>query len=280
MRLSEYVARYGLERGICKKYIGSLETIARQLGEFCGGEIRTRELSSEFINPWIASIEANGLRTAGNKRLMIGILWRAAHEAGMAPPVGRLRSVKVPRKDPEALTIEEVQQLLAATDRMLGCFQRTKTPRAVYWKSLYLAYWDTALRISDLRSIERPWIWPGGVVSIVQSKVQRSHRVQLRPETIALINQLMAGRNTGLIWGVLNHSNFFTAQRKLFAAAGVRGSGKWMRRSSASYVEQRTPGMGWRHLGHAKPGIAESFYLDPAIIRPNPTLPPPLIPPP
>ncbi len=266
------MADYLSERSVSRKYADAMAAVCRELGE--GG---IRRFDAAELNHWLAALESKWRpATVAKKKTIVGTLWRYANERGLAEPLGRLRKIKVPRTDPEALTIEEVQAILAAADKLRGCIQRTTTPRRVYWRSLFLAYWDTALRISDLRSIERNWIWPNGYISLVQGKVQRSHRVLLRAETIAAIDELMAGQTTGPIWSALNEQNFYRAQRKLFTLAGVRGSGKWMRRASASYVEKEHPGTGWRHLGHAAPGLAERFYLDPHICQPQPSLPPEL----
>jgi integrase len=273
--LCELIADYLSERSVSAKYRAAHLAIDRELSAFFARPFRTRHFQAEPVNRWISYLESRWKpATVQKKKTIVGTLWRYANDRGLAEPIGRLRKIKVPRTDPEALTIGEVQAILASADKLRGCIQRTVTPRRIYWRSLYLAYWDTALRISDLRSIERTWIWPNGYISIVQSKVQRSHRVLLRPETIAAIDELMAGRTTGPIWSALNEQNFYRAQRKLFALAGVRGSGKWIRRASASYVERERPGTGWRHLGHAAPGLAERFYLDPSIVSPQPSLPP------
>lgn len=270
LNVDELVQQYLLTRSVSKKYEKALAAVCREMRDF-----GVSGFNADSLNRWLAWLETKWRpATVAKKKTIAGTLWRFAANRGVAEPLGELRRIKVPRHDPVALTIDELRALLAAADKLAGCFQKSTTQRRLYWRSLYLAYWDTALRISDLRSIERNWIWPGGFVSIVQSKVQRSHLVSLRPETLAAIDELMAGRTTGPIWSVLNEQNFFKAQRKLFTAAGIRGSGKWIRRSSASYVERERPGTGWRHLGHAAPGLAERFYLDPRIVQPEPSLPP------
>lgn len=273
MEISTFVATYLAQRTVSKEYAAHLVRTGLSVATITG-----RDLSSLDVGPlnlWLASIEVVSPINAFNIRRQVKTIWKAAHAQGFAPPVGELRRIRVPKKTPQALRIEEIARLIDYTDTLVGCFQRSKCARRLYWRSLFMAYYDSALRVGDLRSVERQWI-AGGIFSVVQHKVNSVHHVRLRPETMAAIDEYLNGRTAGPIWCRLNRKNFFNQLRKIFDAAGVRGSSKWIRRSSASYVERERPGTGWRHLGHAKPGLAESNYLDPSICAPEPSLPPPL----
>ncbi len=274
MLLLDFVGLYVSEKTLSIKYQKALRATVRQLAAWVNEPLTLGQLAAQSINEWLAGLEAASPITAANKKRHIRTLWAAASDAGLAPPVGRLRKIKVPRIIPHALTIDELRLLLRAADRLAGTFKGTTTIRRMYWRSLLLAGWDSALRISDLRSVERNWIWPSGSICIVQSKTGYSVTKQFRPETIEAIDLLMGGRKTGPIWSTLNHKNFYRNLRKLAASANVVWNFKMIRRASASYVERDAPGMGWRHLGHARPGLAESNYLDPKIVVPRPTQPP------
>lgn len=278
MSLRALSESYLLERDTCRKYQSAVRKTVSQLGEFLGRDASTTDFERDRLNSWLLSIEQTlSPRTIRTKRIIIGTLWRAAFDRGLCGPPIRLRSCKVPRTNPHALLRSELSALLRTIDKLDGCFQRTKVSRRLYFASLYNAYYDSALRLSDLRSIEVDWIWPGGSICLVQSKTNRSHSIRFRKKTIVLIDELLGGRKRGLIWGTLTETNFGKWQRKLFRAAGIPGTGKWIRRSSASYVEAKHPGAGWRHLGHARPGLAEVAYLDPRIVRERPSLPPRLV---
>lgn len=58
------------------------------------------------------------------------------------------------------------------------------------------------------------------------------------------------------------HRNAFQAAfRVLQRRAGVtRGTFRWLRRSSGSYVEAENPGQGHRHLGHSSPEVFRRHY--------------------
>ncbi len=277
MLLLEFVECYALSKTLSPEYVGNLRTTARQFQEHIGQPVRLGYLCKEnapTINAWLEQLERSGAVTAANKRRHIRTLWLAAHEDELAPPPAKLRSIKVPRRLPVGLDEEQMRAVLRAADGLMGFFNRTAVPRRTYWRSLLLAGWDTALRLSDLRSVERDWIWPGGYFSIVQHKTGNSLRRQLQPETVEAIDLLCGGRKTGLIWGVLNDGNFYRAIKQLSETAGIKIKFKYIRAGSASAVERDRPGMGWRHLGHTKPGVAEMHYLVPRIICPQPTIGP------
>lgn len=83
-----------------------------------------------------------------------------------------------------------------------------------------------------------------------------------------------------LIWEWKSHlSRLHEEFKSLVTSAAIRpGTTRWIRRSSASYLDKDHPGHAGRHLGHSTPGLAESNYIDPTItggdnFRP-PELPP------
>jgi len=192
-------------------------------------------------------------------------------------PVRALRRIKLPTRIPQALTIEQVSSLLTQCDKLRGCFLSRIEPtvqRHLYWRSLVMGAWDTALRLGDLKKLERQWIAPDGTVGLVQSKTQRVHYLQFRPATMSVIDELIGGRTGRPIWSVLNKKNFYVGARQLFAKAGVPGSIPWLRRASATYVDKEHPGTAWLHLGHANPGLDRTNYTDPSIARRRPSLAP------
>lgn len=274
MEIVRFISSYLGQRSVTPLYSSSLTRVGKLLESLTGPTFDT--INADKINRHLQLLEIRSPINAANTRRQIKTIWTAAYEQGHAPPVGILRRIKVPKKIPNALRLDEIAKLIETAQKKKGNFRGTKTPRRIYWSSLFNAYYDTALRVSDLRSVERQWIAPGGIFSIVQSKPNRVHHVRLRAETLAEIDALLNGRTSGPIWQCLNRKNFFKQVRNLFDEAKIRGSSRWIRRASASYVEKERPGTGWRHLGHAKPGLAETAYLDPSICAPEPVLPPPI----
>jgi integrase len=277
--IREVPALYRQNHDITIDSLVQLENVAKLLSRFAGGKLDTNGLTVELANRWLCARKDDGLSPAtikGNRTSLL-MLWREAHDLGAATEAGKVRTVKVPAKIPVAFTLEEVRLLIAACAQLKGTFRRVPIRRRIYFSSLFNADYDTALRLGDLLSIERSWIWPGGYVSIVQSKTRQSHRVQLRAETLAQIDECMAdwpGR--ALIWPEFaKRKRVYEYVRRLVGIAGIRkGTTKWIRRSSASYVEAAHPGCGAAHLGHKTAGLAERYYFDPMIVRRERPLPP------
>ncbi len=283
MLLTEFVECYALSKTLSPEYVGLLRTTARQFTAHVGEPITLNYFSKSnvaAINEWLSDLERQSAVTAANKRRHLRTLWIAAHGDGLAEAPAKIRSIKVPRKIPEGLDDSQMRAVLKAADGLTGWFNNTAVPRRTYWRSLFLAGWDTALRLSDLRSVERDWIWPGGFFSIVQHKTGNSIKRQLSPQSLEAIDLLCGGRTTGLIWGTLNDKNFYRALKQLSETAGVKIGFKLIRAGSASCVERDNPGLGWRHLGHVKPGIDVAHYLVPRICAPQPTMGPTIGPPP
>lgn len=282
MNFGQLPGLYRQNHDITENTYEQLENVAKLFERFAGADFDCSRLSASLANQWLLHRKQSGLSpsTCKGNRTALLLLWREAHALGHAPPVEKVRVVKVPATVPIAFTAAELVSLKAACKSLAGQFRRVPIRRRIYFESLFDAAYDTALRLGDLLSVERSWIWPGGFVSLVQSKTGNSQRVQLRPSTLAKIDECMAdwpGR--AMIWPQFScdRKRFYEYIRRLVASAGIRkGTMKWIRRSSASYVEATYPGCGAAHLGHRTPGMAERFYFDPNIVRKNKPLPPPL----
>jgi integrase len=281
MQLTDYVGRYLLARDCGKRYAEDLAATVRQLEEFAGQPVGLADLTDDLVNRWLASLKDSlAPRTIKNKRTSIVVLWRAAFEARLVDTEPkRIRSIKVPETIPVAFLREELLALIRAAEDLKGEF-RNGTSKRLWWSSYFHGAYDTGLRMGDLLSLEIPWIWPGGYISIVQSKTGNTHRVQLRDETVALVRELCGKRKTGLIWPLwARREQFFWWFRQLRKKAGIEhGTSKWIRRSSASYLAaEHGPEAASQHLGHKSRGLAEKHYLDPRVCSPCRPLPPPLL---
>src|SRR5690606_22120070 len=168
-------------------------------------------------------------------------------------------------------TLDQFRKIEAACDALPGKFRRLSVSRSLYMRSLVDAKYDSGLRLGDLLSLERDWIWPDGHLSIVQSKTGKQHRIQFRETTLARIRELQeALPGHRLIWPAFaRRKRFYQLFRKIVEMAGLRGSSKWIRRTSGSYFEREHPGEAWKHLGHSRPGVDRQFYLDPNVAYPT-----------
>lgn len=281
--LSDYVATYRREHAICDKYFKALQSAVRMLELFAGRTISVSDLSSELVNRWLESLLQAGIspHTAHGKRRCIITIWTAAHDAGLAPPVGKIRRIKCPELIPTGFLPDELAAMVRVAESLTGNVGlKVKIPRRLWWSSFLRASYDTGLRLGDVLSIERAWIWPGGYLSIVQNKTGHFHRVQLRQTTLDAIAASMAVQpDRALVWPLwCNRNRWYPLFHRIREAAGVetKKATKGIRILSASAVERAQPGCGSSHLGHRTPQIFARHYKDARICGSPTTLPPEL----
>jgi hypothetical protein len=280
MRLLDFVSRYTLARDCCRAYVQDLRATVEQLCRHAGRELTLADLESDLVNAWLASLKDQvAPRTIRNKRVNLCVLWRAAFDERLVDrPPERIRKVRVPQSIPVGFMREELLSLVRVADEIKSNWC-DGTPRRLWFGSYFRAAYDTALRLGDMLDIEIPWIWPGGYLSIVQNKTGKTHRVQFRQETLAMIYELVGERRAGKVWSLpVCREQFFWWFRRLRKKAGLtKGTSKWIRRSSASYIAA-THGndAASEHLGHRSRELAEMHYIDPRIVCRARPMPPPL----
>lgn len=278
--VAEFVERYAETHDLKPGSVEQLAIAARSYEAFQGGRAEWSEVCDEKVNGWLAHLQGSGLKpvTVSAKRRALLTLWRAAHDENLVDrPPYKVKRIKCPERVPIAFLLSELKQLRDAAAGLEGDYPKIGIPKAIWWLSFLDFKYDTALRLGDVLSIERKDIWPGGRVSIVQSKTGHSHSVRLRPRTIEEIDECMSyGRTRAIIWPIwCRYNTWFQHFNEVRLAAGLKaGTSKWIRRASASYVERDNPGCGSRHLGHRSPGLAVKHYFDPRIVGRDPVLPP------
>jgi len=291
MELSRYVDAYTLERDLAESSVEQLKLRAKLLTEFAGGKLCLCELNADLVNRWLVSRQQAGLSpdTVHADRSKLLALWRAAADSGLCPPPGKVRRIKRPKKPVRAFTHDDVAKLLAVAEKMRGNIKTrihgklwdSGVSRRLYWLAFIRTAYDSALRRSDVLSIERDWIREHGgcgFISIVQSKTGRTITKRLWQPTMEAIDKLCGERKTGPIWqGYPTRRVWCQAFKRLCKRAGVSGSAKWLRRSSASYMaREHGRDAAKRHLGHSSDGVLDESYLDLTIAYPHAVMPPPL----
>jgi integrase len=186
-------------------------------------------------------------------------LWNAAADIDLVPyPVAR-RIVRVQRPSLhiDCYTIDEARLLLAAADELPGRYKNQVLTRA-YWTAAIRLAWDTGIRRGDVWEFRRDRVRPDGSTRIVQHKTGQAVPAKLWPTTIAALDAI--GGPQPCRW-FIDPTFFGRHFKKIVKAAGVnRGSFKWLRRASGSYVDLAQPGAGGKHLGHSDPATFGKFY--------------------
>jgi integrase len=283
MLLSQYVDRYTLERDISLGREKQIRIAVRSLEQYCGRKLRTSELTDTCVSLWLKSRQHGGLSphtVAGNRRILVA-LWRAAAESGLAPPLGKVRTIRCPDVSIRAFTHDDLRLLVAEAEKLRGTFRTMEILRRLYWRSYLMASYDSALRRCDMLSLSKRDIFRNpdgsGFLSFVQRKTGRTHHVGFRAETMRAIDECCGTDNRYLIWPQwAGRRQWFRAFKSLCEAAGVSGSSKFVRRAAASYAERDRPGSGRALLGHRTGLLFQQSYEDKRITTPVPVMPPPI----
>lgn len=268
MRLSEYVSWYALRHDVSAATIQQLK-IAALLFERWASGVTLETIDDDVVNAWLVFRRDSGLspRTVRGNRTSILMLWKDAHLHDEAPRgPRRVRLIKCPELLVDGYDRHEMGRLIAVASKLPHRFNKSPMPRRIYWRSLLLAYWDTALRLADLLSLESGWIWrmPDGCgkLVIVQAKTGFQIPHILRPATMEAIDEcIAAGPKRRRIWGgIITQRHFYPAFKKLARQAGLSGTSKFIRRGSSSECDREKPGSGAKKLGHRTPGLFEKNY--------------------
>lgn len=276
------LAEYLRSRVVSAGYAYQLQLSVESFASFLGRAATKTDLNRDTVNNWLLTLEQSGMaaRTIRGQRGNLLCLWRDAcdNDRSLIPP-HKIRCCKIPDQIIDGFSSEDMRRVVAACDLLRGTFRNTTINRRDYFRSFLLFGWDTALRLGDVLSVERSWIWPGGFISIVQSKTGQAIRKQLQPGTVAAIEESLAGSDRRLIWPLWGRREaFFDAFRSLVKRAELRGgTSKWIRRGSATAVEIIKPGSASKHLGHKSPELARKHYLIQRLLPEDGTMPPSLV---
>lgn len=268
LTLTQYCEAYATTRDLTAGAIYQYKQAARSFEWWAEESVYVDQLNTDMVNQWVAFLCSTGMgrATVRNRRTHLLAMWRQAHNSGLTVtfPVD-IRPVKVRHRAPEAWTHAQVAKLLIAAANMEGIYRRIQREKAAAWDLMIRVAWDTGLRQGDVFKLRRDHINDIGLVVVTQSKTGRVHVARLHPSTLNRINAL------GILGDVcpwpMTHEFFRQEFQQLTKAAGLVGSFKKLRKSSASNVEADHPGAGASHLGHV-PGskIAAMSYLDPRIV--------------
>lgn len=264
MLLHDYLDRYNRARDIRPSTLIHYHWVVRSF-ERHNGSIDMTSLTGTAVNDWLIWLAADrhlSPWTIKQRKISLLVLWRAAWQDGLAPPLEPVKRLRPLRHSPQAWTLDEVRRLLVVADGA-----------GPWWGSLVRAAYDTGLRLGDLLSL--PVQHVARLCNIVQRKTGLPVVCQFRPATLTAICRLLAGRTDGLVWPwPLRREAFYRRFRRLVSAASIRpGTFRWLRRSAATACESVRPGDGTLLLGHAARSTTEAWYIDRSQLT-HPPLPP------
>ena len=119
-----------------------------------------------------------------------------------------------------------------------------------------------------------------GTIVVRQSKTEKVVCRRLHPATLAAIEATEpSGRH--LVWPwPYGRELWFEHFRKLLKAADLKGTFKYLRRSSGTLIEAVTPGAGQTHLSHSSRATFDAHYHDVSMTADSLPMPPSLDKPP
>jgi len=259
--------------------IGSIEALEyaeKHFSKWLGRRGTLDDFNHETLNAFlIADGPKYRPNTTKRRRSALLTLWRWAYdEAGMTHiPPRRVRKIKVPYEFPEAWTEQDFLRLMEAAERTTGTL-KDGTPIRLFWRAWLAVAYDTGLRPCDLLTIRRDAIPDNGVVILVQEKTGFPLVASVRPETLAAIATLNVEPDVPLFGALRSKHGVYFRWGQLLQTAGLSGTPKKVRKTSASLLERDNPGAAMAHLGHRTPGLAAKHYIDPRIVQRKKPLPP------
>jgi len=253
-----FIARYLAAREVSAQYAYILRKIAAKMARFAGKATIEDLFSEDMVNDFLASLDLSPFTVRGYRSYILS-LWNAAADDDLVayPRLRRIRRPKCPEIVVNCYSAEEARKLLAASDRLQGEYPNGVTKR-LYWRAAILLAWDTGLRRGDVWLFRKSIVRPDGTLRVVQHKTKQIVTVRLRESTSKAVAAIHYDQP--LQW-TMDQSYFGRHFRRILKAAGInRGSFKWLRRSSGSYVEIQQPGAGHKHLGQTCQQVFNKHY--------------------
>ena len=254
------------------RYRESLRRTVRQAES--AGVRSVTDLQPTVVNRFLSSLSTSAT-TRQNVRRELLTLWRWAFEEGMTevPPL-RVMRIKSKTKPVEAWSLQEMQRMLACAEadesRIGGAGNRKVCDWLPGW--VVIAY-DTGLRFSDVLALQDSNVRNG----CIAGTAAKTGKALVRP--MSVYAQQWADRlirdspDRSLFSWFLTRRRAFLSMRAFYDRHGVKGSGKYLRRACATYIEINRPGEAWRYLQHSVPTLVPRHYAD-ASLCPVPEGPP------
>jgi site-specific recombinase XerD len=254
-----FVKRFAESRDVSDKYVYRLRLTSRQLATFAGKFSIEDLFSEEVVTSFLKSRDKLSPFSVRSIRADIVAMWNFAADLDLVayPRLRRLYRPRCPELLIECYMVDEVRALLTAAGRQHGEYSNGVSKK-VYWSAAIRLAWDTGLRRGDIWDFQKSRLEPDGSMRVVQHKTKRIVRIKLRQSTLQALNEIHYDK--ALQWPM--EINYFTRHfKKIIRESGVnKGSFKWLRRSSGSYVEMERVGAGAKHLGHTSPLVFERHY--------------------
>jgi len=245
-------------RTLSPKQVENLQRVA----ESC------QAISRDSVNAYLkARLESVSSVTVANERRMLLTLWRWAYESEVLQVAPRgIMPIHQRSKPIKAWTEAQVRNLIQSAQVFNGRFRCGLAKRFLMTAWARLGY-ETGARWGDLWAMRFTDI----DVDTIRWTMSKTGDHMSRPLSVPClveVQRLQAYSPDGRILGwACNKRYAMRLWRELCDAAGLDGTSRWLRRSSATHVELRAPGKARVFLGHRTHGMADRHYIDRTQIR-------------
>lgn len=250
IELSEkYVNRIGGSPG----YRHQMRTLCKRL------PWRAEDLTADAIDAYLTdALQRLAPQTVANHRRMLQTLLRFAADEGLIgrTVVRKLRRVKCVAPNPSAWSHADIRRLLAVASEMKR--GTVRCPWRILLPAWILVAYSTGLRLGDLLAIRHDSL-RGNRLCITMQKTGLPHVSFLDDNALRAVSYLPKF-GPRIFGDLVSAVAIIRAIRRTVKRAGLSGTGKWLRRSGATYCE-----IGGKdasgHLGHVSPGM-KRYYVD------------------
>ena len=257
MTLREFAEAYALQSGASPGYREQLVVLTKRL------PWGVANLTVSNIDAYLThALNHLAASTVHNHRRMLSTLRRAALRDGLLVDdcTRPIRRVKHTLPMVRAWTHDEMRHLLSVASEMPG--GTLYCPHQILLPAWILVGYSSGLRLGDLLAVTYDALRGDRLATVLQ-KTRQPHVVVLDNNALESIRSLPR-RGPKIFGGLVGRSRIIVAMRALVKRAGLTGSGKYLRRASATYAQ--LAGMdATGHLGHLTPGM-KRHYLDMVIL--------------
>jgi integrase len=237
-----------------REYVRSLTNVAEHVEEFSAQAINS------YLRARLASVRPI---TVSNERRQLLTVWRWAWNEGHVdqPPRGviAVRTVLPPVK---AWSISECCALVKGAEKFRGKRLRNGADLGAFLQCWVVLAYETGARYGDVFAWKEDNFRQNSV-GWVTSKTGVVCTRFLSDKAMDLVHEMLKASTNGTVLGwVCCRRQSFRFMRRLLKDSGFPGSGRWLRRSSATHVEMHEPGKAQWFLAHKSPGMAARHYLD------------------
>lgn len=257
--IRDFAASYCLTNGVSDGYARQYEILTKRL------PWHMETLTTDAIDTYLtAALRKLAAITVHRHRRMIQTLVRAWQSTGQVNICTRpIRKVQYHLPPVRAWSREEMGRLLAIAAQMSGGTRHC--PYRILLPAWIQVGFSTGLRRSDLLAIAHAQV-RGNRIAVCQSKTGHVHVATLNPAALSSI-QSLPRLGPKIFGGLVSDVQIVRVMRRLVKQAGLCGSGKFLRRASATYAEMVGVDAK-RQLGHRSDGM-KRYYLDEVLLSDN-----------